>query len=198
MQLVLSQNRVVAHGKNFLALGGIVINTETGAKYENATIAECECAPSDIGVVGYEYSGGVFTPCAPFGVGEGNVGIYCDDCKTPRDSGFHSRYLRKMFHTTYPGSGSTTCGVECGFPPKFAIITGDSVQIGGVTVNYYMGLISPKGGVVYRDGEFYATLSSVTVTETGLTWKGNDAYEALNVKGSMASAAYEYDVLIFG
>lgn len=87
MQLVLSNNRILAHGENFLAMGGVVINTETGAKYENATIAECSGCPSDIGVVGYEYHAGRFVPCAPFGKGTGNIAVYCDDCKTPRDSG---------------------------------------------------------------------------------------------------------------
>lgn len=89
MQLVLSGNRIVAHGENFLSMGGVVINTETGAKYEGATIAECENCPSDIGQVGYEYHAGAFVPCAPFGKGTGTVAVYCDDCKTPRDSGIH-------------------------------------------------------------------------------------------------------------
>lgn len=89
MQLVLSNNRIIAHGENFLAMGGVVINTETGAKYENATIAECNGCPSDIDKVGYEYHAGVFVPCAPFGIGTGTVAVYCGDCKTPRDSGLH-------------------------------------------------------------------------------------------------------------
>ena len=95
MQLVLSNNRILAHGETFLAMGGVVINTETGAKYENATIAECSGCPSDFGVVGYEYHAGRFVPCAPFGVGTGNVAVYCDDCKTPRDSGIHINDLAK-------------------------------------------------------------------------------------------------------
>lgn len=89
MQLVLSNNRIIAHGENFLAMGGVVINTETGAKYENATIAECEGCPSDIDKVGYEYHAGVFVPCAPFGTGNNN-GFFmevCEDCATPRNSG---------------------------------------------------------------------------------------------------------------
>ena len=89
MQLVLSNNRVIAHGENFLSMGGVVINTETGAKYEKATIAECSGCPSDIGVVGYEYHAGRFVPCAPFGKGSGNVAVYCDECKAPRDSSIH-------------------------------------------------------------------------------------------------------------
>lgn len=89
MQLVLSNNRVVAHGENFLAMGGVVINTETGAKYENATVAECDGCPSDIDKVGYEYHAGVFVPCAPYGVGNNN-GFFmevCESCATPRSSG---------------------------------------------------------------------------------------------------------------
>ena len=63
MQLVLSGNRVVGHGENFLSMGGIVINTETGKRYENATVAECEGCPSDIDQRGYEYHAGTFVPC---------------------------------------------------------------------------------------------------------------------------------------
>lgn len=89
MQLVLKNNRVVAHGENFISLSGVVINTETGAKYDNATIAECENCPSDINEVGYEYHSGVFVPCAPYGRGD-NKGCFmevCTSCATPRNSG---------------------------------------------------------------------------------------------------------------
>lgn len=89
MQLVLSNNRVIAHGENFLAMGGVVINTETGAKYENATVAECDNCPSDIDKVGYKYHGGEFVPCAPYGTGNNN-GFFmevCESCATPRSAG---------------------------------------------------------------------------------------------------------------
>ena len=89
MQLVLSNNRVIAHGENFLVIGGVVINTETGARFENATIAECEGCPSDIDRVGYEYHAGVFVPCAPYGMGNNN-GFFmevCESCAAPRNSG---------------------------------------------------------------------------------------------------------------
>lgn len=89
MQLVLMGKRVVAHGENFLATGGTVINTVTGVKYENATVAECEGCPSDIDSVGYEYHAGQFIPCAPYGKGNNN-GYFmevCTDCATPRNSG---------------------------------------------------------------------------------------------------------------
>ena len=89
MQIVLSNNRVIAHGENFLAMGGVVINTETGAKFDNATVAECDGCPSDIDKVGYEYVNGVFKPCAPYGTGNNN-GFFmevCETCATPRSSG---------------------------------------------------------------------------------------------------------------
>ena len=89
MQLVLSNNRVIAHGENFLAMGGVVINTETGERYERATVSECDSCPSDIDTVGYEYYAGTFVPCAPYGKGD-NKGFFmevCEKCATPRNSG---------------------------------------------------------------------------------------------------------------
>jgi hypothetical protein len=96
MQLVLSNNRIIAHGENFLAMGGVVINAETGAKFENATVAECDGCPSDIDKVGYEYHAGVFVPCAPYGVGNGKgyVMEVCTDCATPRNSGIPMSVLK--------------------------------------------------------------------------------------------------------
>lgn len=96
MQLVLSNNRVIAHGENFLSLGGVVINTETGARYDNATITECEGCPTDINEVGYEYHAGVFVPCAPYGRGNnnGNFMEVCESCATPRDSGLPIKNIK--------------------------------------------------------------------------------------------------------
>lgn len=97
MQLVLSNNRVIAHGENFLSMGGTVINTVTGAKYENATVAECEGCPSDIDSVGYEYHAGQFIPCAPYGKGYGNIAVLCDRyCKAIKDSGISLQDLFLM------------------------------------------------------------------------------------------------------
>ena len=90
MQIVLSGNRVIAHGDNcFLAMGGTVICEETGKAYQNATIAECENCPADIGSVGYEYHAGVFVPCAPYGKdnGNGTILVACEECGAPKDSG---------------------------------------------------------------------------------------------------------------
>lgn len=89
MQLVLSGNRIIAHGENFLSMGGTVICTDTGKKYENATVAECEGCPADIDTVGYEYNAGKFVPCAPYGTdnGEGYIMVACRECATPKNSG---------------------------------------------------------------------------------------------------------------
>lgn len=97
MQLVLSNNRVLAHGENFISMGGTVINTETNKVYQNATVAECDGCPSDIDTVGYEYHAGEFVPCAPYGKGKGNVMVACqEDCGTPKDSGIPSEFLQHV------------------------------------------------------------------------------------------------------
>lgn len=103
MQLVLSNNRVIAHGENFIAMGGTVINTVTGAKYENATVAECEGCPSDIDSVGYEYHAGQFIPCAPYGNGDNN-GYFmevCKGCATPRNSGIKIQEYKDLKEHAY-------------------------------------------------------------------------------------------------
>lgn len=89
MQIVLSNNRVLAYGKDcFLAMGGTVICEATGKAYQNATVAETDSPlPSDIDTVGYEYHAGVFVPCAPYGKGAGAVMVACEDCGTPKSSG---------------------------------------------------------------------------------------------------------------
>lgn len=116
MQLVLSNNRVVAYGENFLAMGGVVINTETGAKYDNATVAECEGCPSDIDSVGYEYIGGIFKPCAPFGKGndKGYVMEVCSECATPRKSSVPIKDIKWETVSTldYSGTGYSIDGQE--------------------------------------------------------------------------------------
>ena len=64
-QLVLSGNRVIAHGEDcFMCMGGTVVCRKTGRKFDNATVATYTCAcPSDIDEVGYEYRAGEFVPC---------------------------------------------------------------------------------------------------------------------------------------
>lgn len=106
MQLVVSGNRILAHGEDcFLAMGGTVICTESGRVFQNATVVTCEGCPSDLGKVGYEYHAGQFVPCAPYGVGDGNVAVLCaDSCKSIKDSGIlFSELLKKLL----PAGGTT-------------------------------------------------------------------------------------------
>lgn len=87
MQIVLVGNRVVAHGEDcFLCMGGTVICKETGKAFSNATVAEVDTIPADIDTVGYEYHAGVFVPCAPYGVGAGELMVACEECGTPKRS----------------------------------------------------------------------------------------------------------------
>ncbi len=93
MQIVLSGNRVIAHGEDcFLCMGGTVVCNSTGKAYPNATIAEVEAIPSDIDSVGYEYRAGAFVPCAPYGkTDSGRVMLACDECSSPRSSDLTSK-----------------------------------------------------------------------------------------------------------
>lgn len=95
MQIVLSGNRVIAHGEDcFLSMGGTVVCNDTGRSYQNATVAEVDAVPADIDSVGYEYRAGHFVPCAPYGKGKGNLAVLCDgDCKAIKDSGWHMNDL---------------------------------------------------------------------------------------------------------
>jgi hypothetical protein len=88
-QIVVSGNRVLAHGEDcFISMGGTVICPDTGKRYQNATVVECETPiPVDVDSVGYEYRAGVFVPCAPYGkTTHGNVMLSCNECGTPRSS----------------------------------------------------------------------------------------------------------------
>lgn len=139
MQLVLSNNRIIAHGENFLAMGGVVINTETGAKYENATIAECNGCPSDIDKVGYEYHAGVFVPCAPFAGNGNNNGYFmevCESCATPRNSGIPIKgglKLENLNETLAKQLSKTTLLWENASP--YSEFSKQSVYIGGASSN---------------------------------------------------------------
>jgi hypothetical protein len=197
MQLVLINNRIVAHGENFLAMGGVVINTETGDKYENATIAECSGCPTDIDSVGYEYHAGVFVPCAPYGKGAGTVAVLCDkSCKSIKDSGFPSEYLCKVFRTTYPSTGSTSCGVECGFRPKVAVISCLNTATSLVCV---MGTVSGRSFGTNQSQTNYGGEMSVTVTttDTGLYWSSTTALGAMNAAVGTSVTSY-YEITIWG
>lgn len=126
MQLVLSNNRVIAHGENFLTMGSVVINTETGERYERATVAECDNCPSDIDTVGYEYHAGTFVPCAPYGIGDGNVAVACNkDCKAIKDSGVPFGRMAQIVTTTYEGTGTDTVSLTFDAVPVILFIRGE-------------------------------------------------------------------------
>ena len=97
MQLVLRNNRIIDYGEGFVAANnGVVTNSSTGKSYSNATVAECENYPSDIGSTGYEYHAGVFVPCAPYGTGD-NSGYFMEvsaSCAVPRNSGLLIRDIK--------------------------------------------------------------------------------------------------------
>lgn len=110
-QLVLSGNRVLAYGDNcFVSMGGTVICEETGKAYQNATVVtHTGGIPADIDTVGYEYHAGVFVPCAPYGMGDGNGYLMemCTDCATPKNSGIKVKELR------WQTLGSVVCSATC-------------------------------------------------------------------------------------
>lgn len=108
-QLVVSGNRILAHGTNcFYSMGGTVVCPDTQKVYQNATVVICDALPSDIDVVGYEYHSGEFVPCAPFGKGTGSVALYCDEnCKVPKDSGLSLSEFALLEVQTYEGSGQS-------------------------------------------------------------------------------------------
>lgn len=138
MQLVLSNNRVIAHGENFLAMGGVVINTETGDRYERATVAECGSCPSDIDTVGYEYHAGTFVPCAPYGKGDGNVVVACNkDCKALKDSGIPFGRMAQIVTKTYTGNGKSPLNITFDAVPVILFIQGKKTASSGV--NYDSG-----------------------------------------------------------
>lgn len=88
MQIVLSNDRVIAHGGEYIAMGGTVIDTANGKAYQSATVVEVNCVPCDIDEVGYKYRAGNFIPCAPYGIDNGNgfIMVACQECATPKRS----------------------------------------------------------------------------------------------------------------
>ena len=183
MQLVLSNNRIIAHGENFLAMGGVVINTETGAKYDNATIAECEGCPSDINEVGYEYHAGEFVPCAPYGkTDKGNVLLACKECATPKRSDITTSDLVLLKNypitTTADGLNGFTAMIFDG-NKYIATSSGGTVQYSydGITWNIAqdIGANSTAGAViVYGNGRYIiypsSTSANVYYSEDGIMW----------------------------
>lgn len=147
-QIVISGNRILAHGEDcFLAMGGTVICPDTGRVYQNATVATVDALPADIDSVGYEYHAGDFIPCAPFGVGTGNIAVFCGDgCKALKDSGIPVGRFSRLEKTSYLGiGGDLNVSLDLDFTPQIAIIYpvgtyGDSGRLGLITNGYSVSL----------------------------------------------------------
>lgn len=182
-QLVLSGNKVIAHGEDcFAVYGNVVYCADTDRVFYNATVAECttECPP-DIDDIGYEYHAGVFVPYG-----------------TP------SEYVAKTFHTSYEGTGTNTVSIICGFRPKMAIVKGSykrSLTGYPTTTNVSKQCILGEG-YSGDDGKI-----TVTMSDTGITWTATNEVTAFNipeghsseVEGNLASYYdVKYDIIIFG
>lgn len=168
MQLVLKNNRIITYGENFIALPGVVINNETGKKYDNATIAECDCIPSDIDSVGYEYHAGDFVPCAPYGKGDGNVAVFCNnDCKALKDSGIPFAQVGQVLEGVVSSSSNNIITATFAKPPKIIFISTSTVS--------GMGFVASGLG--------YATLNSAKSSDSTINGKltistAEDGYKA--------------------
>lgn len=155
MQLVVSGNRILAHGSGFLAMGGTVINTDTGRAYQNATVVECDSCPADLDKVGYEYHAGQFVPCAPFGVGDGNLAVVCgEDCKSIKDSGFSMANVRDMYN-------KIALIMEDVAEMNLTVVSSSGVPLAGVIVN----------GLVDEDGN--AAVTNASGVAVGLVAEGS-------------------------
>ena len=192
MQLVLCNNRVMAYGENFLAMGGVVINTDTGERHEHATIAECDCVPSDIGQRGYEYRAGEFIPCAPFGKGDGNVPVLCgNDCKATKDSGIPLESFCLVQKKPYTGNGGAGAGsavtLEFNHPPFMVFIV---PKVGNL--NSYSGYIQVTGGVSFQRTNSTGTINLLNATFDGKTVS---FYHASVADKGLNSSGEEYEAI---
>ena len=202
-QLVLSGNRVIAHGEDcFFSMGGTVICPESGRVYQNATVAECDSYPSNIDEVGYEYHAGQFIPCAPYGKGGGNLAVVCNnDCKSIKDSGISSDNIGQTEIIDYIGTGTKEVSITASFPPVFAV----AFMPGGRSDTRYnhFALISPVAGLSVETyfptsgtAEENCAPLKVSVSGNTLTWGETGVKDAakmpLNIKNE------EYRVVVFG
>lgn len=192
MQLVLNNNRVMAYGENYLAMGGVVINTVTGERHEHATIAECDCAPSDIGQVGYEYRAGEFIPCAPYGKGDGTVPVLCgNDCKATKDSGIPLESFCLVEKKPYKGMGGAGAGgavtLEFNHPPFMVFIAPKYANI-----NSYSGYIQGAGGVSFQRTNSTGTINLLNATFDGKTVS---FYHASAADKGLNSSQQEYEAI---
>ena len=213
-QLVVSGNRILAHGDDcFLATGGTVICTETGRKFENATVVTHNGAlPFDIGEVGYEYHAGAFVPCAPFGKGDGNIAVVCgNDCKAIKDSGKSLQHFMCCAELTYTGTGTSYVNnsVTVDFTPLFAIITKsggakyDSInkKMVGSGKEAYAVLSRSGAHCIYYNGSEIKNIGlNATFGENSIEWNCfiNGTYYGQDLLAQCNEAGEEYTVLVFG
>lgn len=182
MQLVLCNNRVMAHGEGFLSMGGVVINPETGAKYEGATIAECDSCPSDIGKVGYEYKAGQFIPCAPFGKGDGTVPVLCgDSCKAIKDSGLSITDMCIIERKPYLGVGSSRASITFNHPPVVVFFRNQGNS-------GWFGYINVSGGVFFLNGSDLTAKATAETNGNTLTWENAYPERICNQNGGQYEA----------
>lgn len=208
MQLVVSGNRILAHGEDcFLAMGGTVICTQTGRVFQNATVVnDCENCPSDIDSVGYEYHAGEFVPCAPYGVHgiDGHIMVACDDCATPKRSKYKLSELAKIEVGSYVGSGAALATLDFERAPSAVLIVGGGLYSYPALGDYHtvetsgVGVLSAGGGFAatpvydYAPGDVqsYVGLSAINVSEFGqtVTWTSGHGTKSY---GGLSNSAIE-------
>lgn len=194
-QIVISGNRILAHGEDcFLAMGGTVICPDTGRVYQNATVATVDALPSDIDSVGYEYHAGEFIPCAPYGIGSGNLAVFCgEDCKALKDSGIPIGNFARYTATSYKGNGTYSRSLTFDFPPQLVII----MERGN---NYFIGFMMTTVGVSFSSSGAYAIQRAFNVSraqgQNTISWNCDSStmspFEMLNESG------VTYDVYAVG
>lgn len=200
-QIVISGSRILAHGEDcFLTMGGTVICSDSGRVFQNATVATVDALPADIDSVGYEYHAGEFVPCAPFGIGKGNIAVFCsNDCKALKDSGLSlSNDIAKYKVVEYTGSGTNTMSIAVGdFLPKIALFmaqtdTTESFNAGFIVGSYGIAILTPINTAEH--GTY--SIRGVTYTENNgtyyINWSGSSGLGALNSYG------VNYKVFVIG
>ena len=179
-QLVLSGNRVVAHGEDcFFSAGGAVICSDTGRIFENATVANIDCElPSNIDEVGYEYHAGEFVPCAPFGKGGGNIAVVCnEDCKSIKDSGINFKYFARDWVVLFDNEreGDTYSAVRDDNKNYYydLSLSDDLRNYGSFCVICWLGTINANGAQ-YIASTFNIKINNVAVgSQTAYKYSGD-------------------------
>jgi hypothetical protein len=169
VQIVISGNRVLAHGTDFSVTGDAVECASTGRIYQNATIATVDSVPDDIDSVGYEYHAGRFVPCGPFGKGSGNVAILCnDDCKALKDSGIPIGRFAQSERVTYRPTAGGGVSLSFNISPDVVFIAA------GNSTNCCLGVIMYAGMycIATSDAESPARFTG-TVNRNGNTLSWN-------------------------